>query len=128
MTGSTSARHNDLIWPAALVTSVLMLVLGAIIVTGHDTAELIRGVGALFSVVATGVSAAGWVRSTQAAKQTNGDLDARMAAAVKAGITQGLQQAARAKASTGNATVPGRSRRRPEVDDPPTAKMNRPKL
>jgi hypothetical protein len=125
---SSAARHNDLIWPVALVVSVLIVGLVVIIVTGHKTDDLVRSVGAMFSIVGAGAGTAGWIRSTQAAKQTNGDLDDRMAAAVQTGITRGLQQASRAKASTANATVPGRSRRRGDEEDPPTRKMNRPSV
>jgi hypothetical protein len=89
----TSAQHNALIWPAALCASVMIAGLSVIVATGHNTDDLVRAVGALFSIASTAVSTGAWVRSTQAAKQTNGDLDSRIATGVQQGITVALQQA-----------------------------------
>lgn len=112
----TSARHNDLIWPAALLGSVMIAALCIIIVTGHSTDDLVRSIGALSGVYAATVSTAGWVRSTQAAKQTDGELDARIKSGVHEGITLALQQAAQ---------QPGRRRR--AAPDAPTEKLPAPK-
>lgn len=95
---STSAQHNALIWPGALCASVLIAGLSLIVATGHNTDDLVRAVGALFAIASTAVSTGAWVRSTQAAKQTNGDLDARIEAGVQKGLTRALQQAAQPEA------------------------------
>lgn len=116
---STSSRHNDLIWPAALVASTMIGALVVIIVTGHNTDDLVRAVGALFAIASTLVSTGAWVRSTQAAKQTNGDLDDRIKTGVQEGITLALQQF---QAQQSVPVVPGRRRKAPP-DDPPTARM-----
>lgn len=121
---STSVRHNALIWPGTVLAVVLVGALCAIIVTGHNTDDLVRAIGALFSVAGTVVSTGAWVRSTQAAKQTNGDLDKRIEDGVQKGITLALQQAR----ATPAPAVPGRRGRKPTADDPPTERIAAPKV
>lgn len=120
---ATAEKHNALVWPAALVATTLIVGLVAIIVTGHNTDDLVRAVGALFSIAGTLVGTGAWLRATQAAKQTNGDLDDRINAGVQRGITLALQQANQAPAA---ATVPGRRRRQSPAGDPPTEQLSRP--
>ena len=87
------AQSSGLGWPLTVLGIALLAAVVAITVTGNDVA----GLNDTLTLVLSGVGAAGgvgaWVRSTQAARQTNGVMDERIADGVQEGITRALEQA-----------------------------------
>lgn len=126
---TTSTRHNDYVWPIVVMGLAVLASLVIIIVTGHNTQDLIKGITAILSTLGTVLGGLSYLKSSQAAKQTNGDLDDRMEAAVREGITRALQQAQQTPPAAPIA-VPGRRPRRssPIVapTEPPPAAGNGP--
>jgi hypothetical protein len=80
-------------WPLVVFGIALLAAVVAIIVTGND----VSGLNDTLTLVMSGVGAAGgigaWVKSSQAANQTNGVMDQRIADGVEQGITRALDQA-----------------------------------
>lgn len=125
---SIAQRHNDLVWPIVVLGITFMAAVVIVIVTGHNTNDLIRAIAALGSTSATALAALGYLRAGQAAKQTNGDLDDRMKQSVKAGITDAvneLRSQASAPPAAAPPVVPGR-RRKSAAADAPTEKLRPP--
>lgn len=87
-------RTPGIDWPVTVLGLGVLAAVVTIVVTGHNVDDLVRGLVALFSATGALAGIGAYVRSTQAAKQTNGDLEDRMHQAVAKGITTALQQAA----------------------------------
>lgn len=122
---------NELMWPLTVLGVALLAVLGAIILTGHQTDDLVRAIAALGATASTLLSAGAYLRSTQAAnrsqkavQQTNGDLDARMQQAVHHGITTALT-VAQQQAAGDLAPAPAKRPKRHPADEP-TQKLTPP--
>lgn len=112
---------SGLQWPVVVLGLGLLAAIVLIIITGHNVDDFVRGIGALFSATGALAGIGAWVKSTQAAKQTNGVLDQRIEDGVHRGITRAL-----VTAQTQALATPRVKRPKTAHDDPPTEKLSRP--
>lgn len=127
----TRGAVNELMWPLTVLGIGLLAAIVVIILTGHQTDDLVRAIAALGATASTLLSAGAYLRSTQAAnrsqqavRQTNGDLDARMTDAVHAGISRALT-VAQQQAAGDSAPAPAK-RPKWHPADAPTEKITPP--
>lgn len=90
---SIAQRHNDYVWPLVILAVAVLAALVVIIVTNHKPDDLLKALTALLAALGSTLGGLSYLKSSQAAKQTNGDLDDRMTTAVQQGITLALKQA-----------------------------------
>jgi hypothetical protein len=125
--GQPSSLSSNLGWPIVVLGLGVVSAITVIVVTGHNVDDLVRGLGALFGATGTVAGIGAWIKSTQAAKQTNGALDDRMRDAVHTGIHTALQTAQQQSAVP--VPVPGATAKRPKqrpASDGETARIKPP--
>lgn len=111
---SDGPRTPGIDWPVTVLGLGMLAAVVVIVITGHNVDDLVRGLVALFSATGALAGIGAYVKSSQASKQTNGDLEDRMHKAVAKGITTALQQAGQRRSPKRHAA------------DAPTEKMHPP--
>lgn len=103
---ATGSQTSGLGWPLVVLGVAVLGSIVAVTLTGHDPSALTNTIGVLLSTAGAAGGLGAWIKSTQAAKQTNGVLDERMRQAVTTGIAEALADAAQARQPpTGRAPV-----------------------